>query len=199
MNQSFSRRILIPIALACGLAVAGCSSASPDAPLKGAKIGGPFSLLDQDGKRVTDRDFQGKYRIVYFGYSHCPDICPTDLQKIGEGLARFEKKDPERGARVQPIFITVDPERDTPAALKPWVPSFHPRLVGLSGSSEQIAAVKKSYAIFSQKEAAQPGGSYAVNHTRLSYLMDPEGQPVALIPQESGADAIAAELDRWVK
>jgi protein SCO1/2 len=197
MNQSTLNRRRLMLALVLGLALAGCSAA-PQAPLQGANIGGPFSLVDQNGRTVTDRDFAGRYRIVYFGYSHCPDVCPTDLQKIGEGLSRFEKKDAGRAARVQPIFITVDPRRDTPAALKPWVSAFHPRLIGLSGTQQQIDAVKKGYGIWSEYGPVQPGGGYAVNHGRQTYLMDPDGKPIALIPTESGADAIAAELDRWV-
>jgi protein SCO1/2 len=198
MNQS--ARLLLLLAAPFALLVAGCSGPPPaEAPLAGARIGGPFTLLDQNGRTVSDRDYAGRYRIVYFGFSHCPDVCPTDLQKIGEGLARFEKKDPERGAKVQPIFITVDPERDTPAALKPWIAAFHPRLVGLTGTPAQIAAVAKSYAIFYEKQPVEPGGGYSMSHTRLAYLMGPDGQPIALLPQEGGADAVAAELDKWVK
>ena len=100
---------------------------------------------------------------------------------------------------MQPIFITVDPERDTPAALKPWVAAFHPRLLGLSGTPEQIRAVAKAFAIFYEKQPVQPGGGYGVNHTRLAYLMGPDGAPIALMPQDGGRDAIAKELDRWVK
>jgi protein SCO1/2 len=198
MNQSAQARLPLLFAILLGLVLAACSAA-PEAPLAGAKIGGPFSLVDQNGRTVSDRDFAGRYRIVYFGYSHCPDVCPTDLQKIGEGLARFEKADPKRGAKVQPIFITVDPERDTPASLKPWVAAFHPRLIGLSGTPQQIAAIAKAYAIFFSKDPVQPGGGYVVQHTRLAYLMGPDGGPIALIPQEGGAQAIADELDRWVK
>ena len=109
-------------------------------PLKGATMGGPFTLTDQNGRRVSDRDFAGKYRLVYFGYTFCPDVCPVDLQVIGAGLRRFEASDPARAARVQPIFITVDPARDTPAVLRQYVAAFHPRLIGLTGSAEEIAA-----------------------------------------------------------
>src|SRR4051794_35151973 len=120
MNQSAKPRVTLVLSLLLGLAPVACKPAATP-PLEGAAIGGPFSLVDQNGRTVSDRDFAGKYRIVYFGYSHCPDVCPTDLQKIGEALDRFEKKDADRAGKIQPIFITVDPERDTPAALKPWV------------------------------------------------------------------------------
>jgi protein SCO1/2 len=200
MNQSLKSRFLLPLALSLVLVAPACSNQpAAEAPLKGAAIGGPFTLVDQNGRTVSDRDFAGRYRIVYFGFSHCPDVCPTDLQKIGAGLSRFEKKDPERGARVQPIFITVDPERDTPAELKPWLAAFHPRLIGLTGTPAQIAPVAKEFAIFYQKQPVQPGGGYGVQHTQIAYLMGPNGEPIALIPQDKDADAIAAELDRWVK
>src|SRR3954467_7369032 len=123
------------------LALAACSSRGTEPPLAGAAIGGPFTLTDQNGRRVSDRDFEGRYRIMYFGFTHCPDVCPTDLAIIGQALRRFEKRDPARAARVTPIFVSVDPERDTPAVLKEYVGAFHPRLVGLTGTQEQIAAV----------------------------------------------------------
>src|SRR3546814_3776148 len=130
-------------------ALAACNGAAPagDAqpPLAGARIGGPFTLTDQNGRTVSDTDFAGQYRIVYFGYSFCPDICPVDLQKLMRGLSLFEKADPRLGANVQPMFITIDPARDTPQALKPFVERYHPRLLGLTGTPEQIAAVAKGY------------------------------------------------------
>jgi protein SCO1/2 len=118
---------------------------------------------------------------------------------VGAGLKQLEKKDPKRAARVQPIFVTVDPERDTPALLKSYVANFHPRLIGLTGSVEEIAAAKKEYAAWSEKGEMQPGGGYNVNHQRNVYLMDPAGEPVALIPHDEGVEAAAAELDKWVR
>jgi protein SCO1/2 len=200
MNQSSKFRLVLPLSLLLGLSAAGCSNKpTEEPPLQGARIGGPFTLVDQNGRKVSEGDFAGRYRIVYFGYSHCPDVCPTDLQKIGEGLSQFEKSDPERAAKVQPIFITVDPERDNPASLKPWVAAFHPRLLGLSGTPQQIAAVTKAYGIFYQKQPVQPGGGYGVQHSQITYLMGPQGEPIALIPQDKDAAAIAGEIDRWVK
>src|SRR6476469_9886118 len=124
--------------------LAACSRA-PEPPLAGAAIGGPYSLVDQNGRAVSDRDFAGRYRIVYFGYTHCPDVCPTDLATISQALNLFEKKDPVRAARVQPLFITVDPARDTPATLKDYLRAFHPRLIGLTGSEAQVAAAEKAF------------------------------------------------------
>ncbi len=186
-------------ALLGALALAACSPA-PVAParppLDGARIGGPFALTDQNGRTVTDRDFAGKYRIMYFGYTFCPDVCPTDVQAIGASLKLL---DPAVAARIVPIFVTVDPTRDTPAVLKSFVSAFDPRMVGLTGTPQQIEAVKKEFAIFSAKGADSPGGGYLVNHSRQTYLMGPDGKPIALLPQEQGPQAVADEIKRWVR
>ncbi|MGN6288143.1 MAG: SCO family protein [Sphingopyxis terrae] len=194
-----------------GAALAGCNapSATQDAtpPLAGAKIGGPFSLTDQDGQPVRDSDFAGRYRIVYFGYSYCPDICPVDVQKLMRGLAAFEKADPARGAKVQPMFITVDPARDTPAVLKAFVSRYHPRLIGLTGTPEQIAAVAKEYVVSFHKVEGSAPDRYLMAHTQLAFLMDPTGKPLALLPlddpstdvDEGAPDKVAADLGKWVK
>ena len=191
--------------------LAGCNAPAGapagDPPLAGAKIGGPFTLTDQDGKTVRDTDFAGKYRLVYFGYSYCPDICPVDLQKLMRGLAAFEKSDAARGARVAPMFITVDPERDTPAALKAFVSRYHPRLIGLTGTPEQIAAVAKAYVVTYNKVPGSAPDRYLMAHSQLAFLMDPAGKPLALLPlddpstdaDEGAPDKVAAELAKWVK
>lgn len=178
---------------------AACTRGSEQPPLQGAAIGGPFELTDQDGQRVRDSDFAGRYRLIYFGYSYCPDVCPTDLQSIGQGLARFEKSDPARAERVQPIFITVDPERDTQAVLKQYVAAFHPRLIGLTGTPAEIEKVKRQFAVYSTKQAVEGASEYLVDHSRQTVLFDPAGEPMALVASDEGADAVAAELDKWVK
>src|SRR3954468_5505109 len=169
MNERFKIRALLPLALAA----AACSSHDAEAPLSGAAIGGPFTLTDQNGRRVTDRDFAGKYRIMYFGFTHCPDVCPTDLAAIGRALKAFEAKDPARAARVVPVFVSVDPERDTPPVIKAFVANFHPRMIGLTGTPEAVAKVAKEYAVWSQKGDKRPDGGYDVNHSRAEILMDP--------------------------
>lgn len=213
MNSHIMVRKLVrsSLLLILGAALAGCNApaGSPGAepPLAGAKIGGPFTLTDQDGKTVRDTDFAGKYRLVYFGYSFCPDICPVDVQKLMRGLSQFEKADPARGAKVVPMFITVDPERDTPAALKPFVGRYHPRLLGLTGTPEQIAAVAKAYAVIYNKVPGSAPDRYLMAHSQLAFLMDTEGKPVALLPlddpstdpDEGAPDKVAAELAKWVK
>ena len=134
--------------LALPLAIAACGQpVSPEAPLAGASIGGPFTLVNQDGRQVSDRDFAGRYRLMYFGYTYCPDVCPVDLQKLMSGYAQLEKADPKAAEKVAPIFVSVDPERDKPPVLKQYVSAFHPKLTGLTGSPAEIAKVAKAYAI----------------------------------------------------
>lgn len=195
MNETSAPRFRPLLCLA--LALAACSGAPEEPPLKGAAIGGPFSLTNQDGKAVTERDFAGRYRILYFGFTHCPDVCPTDLAVLGQALRRFEKERPARAARVVPIFVSVDPERDTPAVVKEYVSAFHPRLVGLTGTPTQVAEMIKRYGAYGAREETQPGGGYNVNHSRIAILIGPDGTPIALLPYEQGAEAVAAELERW--
>jgi protein SCO1/2 len=181
MNETRMRRPhpirALSLLLWVALPLAACSGPAPPAraPLEGAKIGGPFALTDQNGRKVTDRDFAGKYRIMYFGYTFCPDVCPTDAQNIGAGLRALEASDPALAAKIVPIFVTVDPARDTPAVLKAFVGAFHPRMVGLTGSPEAIDAVAKEFAVYYHKEDPTPGGGYMVDHSRVAYLMDPQG------------------------
>ncbi len=178
--------------------LSGCAQEPASAPpLAGARIGGAFTLTDQDGRTVTDRDFAGQYRIVYFGYTFCPDVCPTDVQNIAAALKAIERDDPALGKRIAPIFITVDPARDTPAALKRFVTAFHPRLVGLTGTPAQIATVAKEYGIYFARGAGTSGG-YLMDHSRQIYLFDPDGKPLALLPEGPPA-AIAAEVKKWAR
>lgn len=189
------------VALSAALALAACDSQPPleTAPLHGAAIGGPFALTGHDGEEHRWADYEGQWRIVYFGYTYCPDICPTDVQRFSQGLAQFEKAEPELGAQVQPIFITIDPARDTPEVLAEFVSNFHPRLVGLTGTPEQIEAVAKTFGVFYSRGREGEGGAYDMNHSNIVYLFAPDGSPVAILPASEGADAIAAELARWVR
>lgn len=166
--------------------------------------GGHFTLTDQDGHRVRDTDFAGKYRLIYFGYTFCPDVCPLDMQVIGRALRLFEQRAPARAARLQPIFITVDPARDTPRALKSFVTAFHPRLIGLTGSAAEIAAVKaefgpRKYHVYSRKEAPDKDGGYVVDHTRYRMLFGPDGKGLAFLTEDATAEQLAREMDTWVK
>ena len=163
-------------------------------------MGGPFTLTSHQGRRVSDRDFAGRYRLVYFGYAFCPDVCPVDLQTISTGLREFEQSDPARAAKVQPIFITVDPRRDTVEALAQYVAAFHPRLIGLTGSDEEIARTARAYAIhFQAQPPATPGGDYLVDHSRMAVLYGPQGEPLAIVPHDQGPAGVAGELEKWVR
>ncbi len=136
-------------------------------------IGGPFSLIDQEGRTVTDKNYAGKLMLVYFGFTNCPDICPTGLQTIALAMDDLGAD----AEKVQPILITVDPERDTPQVMKEYVQAFHERLVGLTGTPEQIAAVAKAYRVYYQKVVLKDSSlGYSVDHSGFIYLMDGKGQ-----------------------
>ncbi|MEH3122769.1 MAG: SCO family protein [Sphingomonas phyllosphaerae] len=192
------RRFAATLALMIAGPLSGCArEPAGEPPLAGARIGGAFTLTDQDGRTVTDRDFAGRYRIVYFGYTFCPDVCPTDVQNVAAALKTIERDDHALGKRIVPIFITIDPARDTPAVLKRFVTAFHPRLVGLTGTPEQIAKVAKEYGIYFARGAGS-GDGYLMDHGRQIYLFDPDGKPLALLPEGPPA-AIATEVRKWAR
>ncbi len=200
MNESAMNRLSALLLSLCALFVAACEAPGADPPLKGATTGGPFTLTSHQGRRISDRDFAGRYRLVYFGYSYCPDVCPVDLQTISAGLRAFEGEDKERADKVQPIFITVDPRRDTVAALARYVGAFHPRLIALTGSEEEIARTARAFAIpYQAQPPATPGGEYLVDHMRIVVLYGPQGEPIAIVPHDQGPAGIATELDKWVR
>ena len=160
-----------------------------------ALIGGPFSLIDEGGKTVTDRDFRGRYMLVYFGYTHCPDICPAELQVMAQALDRLGDK----AAKVVPVFITLDPERDTPQAMADYVKSFGPNFVGLTGSPEAIAAAAKAYRVaYSKVENKDSADDYTVDHSALVYLMDQEGKYLAHFAYGTSAERMAENLGRFL-
>lgn len=182
------------------LAIASCGSQSPveRPPLEGAAIGGPFTLVDKTGKTVRWSDFAGKYRIVYFGYTFCPDACPMDVGVMMKGLDRFARAEPKLAEQVQPIFITIDPARDTQAVVGEFASAFSPRLLGLTGSPEQIAAAAKAFAAYYAK-GKESGGGYMMDHSRVAYLMGRQGEPIVMLPIDKGAQAVSAELEKWVR
>jgi protein SCO1/2 len=171
MNQKL--HIFLPMLLGSLLAACSGGGSGEAPPLQGAKLGGPFTLTDQSGRKVTEADFEGKYRIVYFGFTYCPDVCPVDMQVIGQAMRQIEKSDSDLSKRLQPIFITVDPERDTPAVLKEYVSSFHPRTIGLTGTPDQIADVAKKHGIFFQKAEEGGASEYQMDHSRIVLLFGP--------------------------
>lgn len=199
-----AKRAFAPFAiLALALALPGCGQKSSgevpaDAPLAGAAIGGPFDLVNSAGKPVKWSDFTGKYRIVYFGYTYCPDVCPTDVARIMQGFAKFKAEEPELAAQVQPIFISIDPERDTPAKVGEFTHAFSDDLIGLTGTPEQVKAAAQAFKVYVEKGETGADGQYLMNHSNGTFLMSPKGDPIALLPVDQGADAVAADLARWV-
>jgi protein SCO1/2 len=178
----------------CGaivLLLAGRGSA-PTLP-QVAAIGGPFSLTDQNGRSVTDQDLKGSPFLVFFGFTHCPDVCPTTMFEISEILKRLGPG----GERVRALFITVDPERDTAAALKDYVSSFDPHIIALTGDEASIAAVAKAYRAIYRRVPLKEGG-YTMDHTAIVYLMDKQGRFVSPFSLRRPADAAAAELRKYL-
>jgi protein SCO1 len=156
-----------------------------------AQVGGPFTLTDQNGRRVTEKDFLGQYMLVFFGFTSCPDICPSGLQVM---TAALNKLGPKADA-VTPVFITVDPARDTPEKLAAYLKSFHPRLVGLTGSESDVAAAIKEYRVYVQKVADEKTPSnYTFDHAAIFYLMGKDGKFVAPIPHTTDADELARAI-----
>ena len=193
-------RLTVVILAALLSATSACSSGGEETmrpPLEGARIGGDFALIDKAGKPVRFHDFAGKYRIVYFGYTFCPDACPLDMQELIQGYAKFAKAEPGVAARVQPLFVTIDPARDTPQAVGEFAAAFSPKVIGLTGSEAQVAEAAKMFAAYYKKGEPSADGGYLMDHTRIAYLMDPEGKPLALLPVDQGADAVAKDLARW--
>ena len=162
----------------------------------GVSIGGPFTLTDQTGATVTDKTYDGSYRLIYFGYTFCPDACPTELGVMAQAIDALGSA----GAKVLPIFITIDPARDTAQQLAGYVPLFDKRLVGLTGTPEQIAAVAKEYKVYYAK-ADQPGvdtKSYGMNHSSFVYLMYPAGKFLTVFSSDTDSDKMAAEIRRFM-
>lgn len=174
-------------------------TAPPPGNMTGSSLGGAFALIDQDGKPVTDADFKGRYRLMYFGYTFCPDVCPTDAAVLSRGLQAYEKARAGRAVKVQPIFITVDPGRDDPAALKAFVGAFHPRLIGLTGSPDAIAAALKNYGIYTKQYPTSDPDNYLVDHLAVFYLFGPDGAPIAFLPHGSTAADVTAMLETYVR
>lgn len=186
-------------ALAATLSLVACARPpAEDPPLAGAAIGGEFTLVDKDAKPVRWSDYDGSWRTVYFGFTFCPDACPLDLSVLMKGFGQFEKAHPQRAAKVQPLFISIDPERDGPREVGQFAAAFHPRLIGLTGTPEQVDVAAKAFAAYYQKGEETAGG-YLMDHSRAAYLMDAQGKPVAILPIDESPEAVAAELEKWVR
>jgi protein SCO1/2 len=155
-------------------------------------VGGPFRLVDQDGKTITDENLKGRPFLVFFGFTHCPEVCPTALFEISE---IFNKLGPD-AEKVNALFVTVDPERDTPEKLKEYLSSFNPRLIGVGGDADALAAVAKAYRVY-YKKVPLKDGDYTMDHTAIVYLMDRSGQFVAPFSLKRRPEDAAADLRRY--
>jgi protein SCO1/2 len=156
-------------------------------------VGGPYALTDQDGKPRASSDFHGKYQLVYFGYTFCPDVCPTTLAVMAVAL---DKMGVDQN-RIVPVFITIDPERDTPAALKKYMAAFGPRFVGLTGSAQQIAQVEKEFRVYAKKQP-MAGGNYGMDHSSVMYLMGPDGKLVSFYDEVTSPEDLAKDLKKKI-
>jgi protein SCO1/2 len=158
-----------------------------------AAIGGPFQLTDQNGREITDKDLKGRPFLVFFGFTHCPDVCPTTLFEVSE-ILRALGPDADRA---RALFVTVDPDRDTPAVMKDYLSSFDPHLVGLTGDPAAVAAVAKAYRVYFKKVPLDQGG-YTMDHTAIVYLMDKDGRFVSPFSLKRSTEAAAADLRRYL-
>ncbi len=157
----------------------------------GAALGGPFSLTDMHGHAVTDATYRGRWMLIYFGYAYCPDVCPTELQAISSAL---DVLGPD-AAKVVPLFITIDPARDTPATLAQYVRLFDDRLIGLSGTADQVAAAARAFRVYYAKVPMPGSQAYLMDHSSFVYLMGPDGKFRALLPPSDGASDIATTIE----
>ena len=176
----------------------GPAATQADAPLADSHLGGDFTLVDKTGKTVRYADFAGKWRVVYFGYTFCPDVCPLDVQHLMQGIHAVDRAHPDLATRIVPMFISIDPARDTPQAVGQFAGAFGPELIGLTGTDAQVAVAAKAFAVYYKKRPGKDANSYLMDHSRAAYLMDSAGKPVALLPADENGKAVAAELEKWV-
>jgi len=196
---SAQRRLIVPIiCLVLGVAMLGTTAfltlrqrGDLTAPLPAA-IGGPFALIDQDGKALTDRDMLGKPFLVFFGYTHCPDVCPTTMFELTEA---FKALGPDK--KISALFVTVDPERDTAAVLKDYVSNFDPRIQAATGPRESIDKVMKTYRVYARRVPGE-GQEYTMDHSAIVYIMDKQGRFVSALNTQLNAQDMAKELARYL-
>ncbi len=197
MTDRLSRPLIIIAAfaasLAIGLALTLWLMGGPRGVTAASSIGGPFQLVDQSGQAVTEKNLQGKPTIIFFGFTHCPDVCPTALFEMSEILRAMGKD----ANRLNAYFVSVDPERDTPDIMKSYLSSFDPSLKGLTGSPEQVAGVISAYRVYAKK-VPMKDGDYTMDHTALIYLMDREGRFVAPFNIKRKPEEAAADLKKYL-
>ena len=193
-------RLAAPTLAAISLALAACGEApAGPPPLQGAAIGGPFELVSETGETVRWSDFDGKYRMVYFGYTWCPDVCPFDLNRMMAGYNLWAEGNPDLANSVQPLFITIDPERDTPEVIAEYTDNFGENLLGLTGSAEAIEEAATNFSVFYSRGEDDENIGYMMQHSNAGFLMARNGDPIALLPVDESAQGVAEQLSIWVR
>lgn len=170
--------------------------ASGSADIAGLELGGPFTLTDHNGNEVTEKDYAGKYKLVYFGFTYCPAVCPTELQKMSRIVKAFEKNHPDAAQNIEQLFITVDPERDNVQVMKDYVSLFHPRLIGLTGTRPQIDFITQSYRIFATRVEDESLSDYTMDHSTFVYLMGPDDELVSIYRMKDTPDYIYKDMQQ---
>jgi len=178
----------------CAIGLAMVVALAPTS-IGAVSVGGPFQLVDQHGAMRTDQDFRGSYMLMYFGFTYCPDTCPTALLKIANAL---EELDVAKAERIVPVFISVDPERDTPDVLRSYAGHFHPRLVALSGTPKELERLGRAYGVFFAKVPTGPPGEYLMDHTSFVYLIGPDGKYIEHFESDASVGDLVAALQRHV-
>ncbi len=163
-------------------------------PVSVSGFGGAYTLVNQDGEPVSEQNLLGEYQLIYFGFTYCPAICPTELSKITDVLNQLG----DEGNDIQPLFITVDPERDTPDVLKSYLELFHPRFIGYTGTAKQIDDIKKLYKVYSAKVDDPNLSEYTVDHSSYIYFLNPEGQLLSLYKIDDGAEHMIKDIRKWM-
>ena len=191
-SRTFAMRLVATLVAVAVVGFAAFVLTNPSGRPHAALIGGAFALEDGAGKTVSDQTLRGKPFLVYFGYTHCPDVCPTELARISDILGKMGNK------AIPTLFITVDPERDTPKVMQDYVSSFNPAMVGLSGSPQAVEATEKTFRVFARKGQPQADGDYSMDHSSIVYLMDKKGAFVEAFNVEQSPDEAAKELEKYL-
>ena len=191
-SRAFAIRVVATLVAVALVGLAAFVLTNPSERPRGALIGGAFALEDGDGKTVSDQTLRGKPFLVYFGYTHCPDVCPTELARISDILGKMGDKS------IPALFITVDPERDTPKLMQDYVSSFNPAVIGLSGSPQAVEATEKTFRVFARKGQPQADGDYSMDHSSIVYLMDKNGAFVEAFNVERSPEDAAKDLEKYL-
>jgi protein SCO1 len=191
-SRAFAIRIVATLVAVAVVGLAAFMLTSTSERPRAALIGGAFALEDGAGKTISDQTLKGRPFLVYFGYTHCPDVCPTELARISDILGKMGDK------AIPTLFITVDPERDTPKLMQDYVSSFNPAIIGLSGSLQAVEATEKTFRVYARRGQPQPGGDYSMDHSSIVYLMDKNGAFVEAFNVERSPEDAAKELEKYL-